>query len=93
MKNVFDMDYDIERILSVLKETIPRIQMVWNSIPMQLSKGNQKFIYGMTWEGTRCNLDAITLLVGDNIFTDVSRIGWRMCRFIYCVCTCNSLNA
>ncbi|MDE6897292.1 MAG: DUF4143 domain-containing protein, partial [Lachnospiraceae bacterium] len=34
-------------------QTVPRIQMVWNSIPMQLSKENRKFIYGMIREGAR----------------------------------------
>ena len=35
------------------KEQIPRIQMVWNSIPAQLSKENRKFIYGTIREGAR----------------------------------------
>lgn len=35
------------------KETIPRIQMVWKSIPMQLAKENRKFIYGVIREGAR----------------------------------------
>lgn len=35
------------------KETVPRIQMVWNSIPAQLAKDNRKFIYGMVREGAR----------------------------------------
>lgn len=35
------------------KETIPRIQMVWNSIPAQLAKENRKFIYGIMREGAR----------------------------------------
>lgn len=35
------------------KETIPRIQMVWNSIPLQLAKENRKFIYGIIREGAR----------------------------------------
>lgn len=35
------------------KETVPRIQMVWNSIPGQLAKENRKFIYGMLREGAR----------------------------------------
>lgn len=35
------------------KEQIPRIQMVWNSIPSQLSKENRKFIYGIIREGAR----------------------------------------
>lgn len=35
------------------RETVPRIQMVWNSIPMQLAKENRKFIYGLVREGAR----------------------------------------
>lgn len=35
------------------KETVPRIQMVWNSIPAQLAKENRKFIYGLLREGAR----------------------------------------
>lgn len=34
-------------------EQIPRIQMVWNSIPAQLSKENRKFIYSIIREGAR----------------------------------------
>ncbi len=34
-------------------EQIPRIQMVWNSIPAQLAKENRKFIYGVIREGAR----------------------------------------
>lgn len=35
------------------KETVPRIHMVWNSIPAQLAKENRKFIYGVIREGAR----------------------------------------
>lgn len=35
------------------KEQIPRIRMVWNSIPAQLAKENRKFIYGIVREGAR----------------------------------------
>lgn len=34
-------------------EIIPRIRMVWNSIPSQLAKENKKFIYGLVREGGR----------------------------------------
>lgn len=34
-------------------EQIPRIQMVWNSIPAQLAKENRKFIFGIVREGSR----------------------------------------
>lgn len=32
---------------------IPRIRMIWNSIPAQLSKENKKFIYGLLKKGAR----------------------------------------
>lgn len=34
-------------------EQVPRIRMVWNSIPSQLSKENRKFIYGKLRDGAR----------------------------------------
>jgi len=34
-------------------ETVPRIRMVWRSIPGQLAKENKKFIYGIIREGAR----------------------------------------
>ena len=35
------------------KEVVPRIMMVWNSIPSQLAKENRKFMYGALREGAR----------------------------------------
>ena len=34
-------------------EMIPRIRMLWNNIPSQLTKENKKFIYGLIKEGSR----------------------------------------
>lgn len=34
-------------------EIVPRIRMLWNSIPAQLAKENKKFIYGAVKQGTR----------------------------------------
>lgn len=34
-------------------EAVPRIRMLWNSIPAQLTKENKKFIYGLIKKGTR----------------------------------------
>ncbi|MEJ2883504.1 ATP-binding protein [Pedobacter sp. GR22-6] len=34
-------------------EIVPRIRMLWNSIPAQLAKENKKFIYGIIKEGAR----------------------------------------
>jgi len=34
-------------------DIVPRIRMLWNSVPAQLAKENRKFIYGMIKEGSR----------------------------------------
>lgn len=34
-------------------EIVPRIRLIWNSIPSQLAKENKKFIYGLVREGAR----------------------------------------
>lgn len=34
-------------------DIVPKIRMVWNSIPSQLAKENKKFIYGLVREGGR----------------------------------------
>ena len=34
-------------------EIVPRIRMLWHSIPAQLAKENKKFIYGLVKEGAR----------------------------------------
>lgn len=34
-------------------DVVPRIRMVWNSIPSQLAKENKKFVYGLIREGAR----------------------------------------
>ncbi len=34
-------------------EIVPRIRMLWNSIPSQLAKENRKFIYGLIRQGAR----------------------------------------
>ncbi len=35
------------------REQIPRLNMVWDSLPAQLSKENKKFVYGIIREGAR----------------------------------------
>jgi len=34
-------------------EAVPRIRMLWNSIPAQLTRENKKFLYGLIKEGAR----------------------------------------
>lgn len=44
------------------KETVPRIRMLWNSIPAQLAKENRKFIYGLIKEGARAREYELAML-------------------------------
>lgn len=43
-------------------EAVPRIRMLWNSIPAQLAKENKKFIYGLIKEGARAKEYEIAML-------------------------------
>lgn len=43
-------------------EVVPRIRMLWNSIPAQLAKENKKFIYGLVKEGSRAKEYELALL-------------------------------
>jgi hypothetical protein len=43
-------------------EIIPRIRMLWNSIPSQLARENKKFIYGLIREGARAREYELALL-------------------------------
>jgi hypothetical protein len=44
------------------KEVVPRIRMLWNSIPAQLAKENKKFIYVLIREGARAKEYELALL-------------------------------
>ncbi len=41
---------------------VPRIRMLWNSIPSQLAKENKKFIYGLVREGGRAKEYELALM-------------------------------
>ena len=43
-------------------ETVPRIRMLWNSVPAQLAKENRKFIYGLIKEGARAKEYELAML-------------------------------
>lgn len=45
--------YEADFSKHVPVEMVPRIRMVWQSIPAQLAKENKKFIYGVLKEGAR----------------------------------------
>ncbi len=45
--------YDRDFSKHAPNEIVPRIRMLWDSIPSQLSKENRKFIYGLIKQGAR----------------------------------------
>lgn len=60
-----------ERILSAYEQDfskhaphdiVPRIRMVWNSVPAQLARENKKYVYGMLREGARAKDYELALL-------------------------------
>jgi predicted AAA+ superfamily ATPase len=57
-------------------EAVPRIRLLWNSIPVQLGKENKKFIYGLVKEGARAREYELALqwLIDCGLVTKVSRI-------------------
>ncbi len=57
-------------------EIVPRIRMLWNSIPSQLAKENKKFIYGLVREGARAKEyeTAIMWLADCGLVHKVSRV-------------------
>ncbi len=57
-------------------EIVPKIRMIWNSIPSQLAKENKKFIYGLVREGGRAKdyETAIMWLSDCGLIHKVSRV-------------------
>lgn len=47
--------YDLDFSKHAPREQVPRIRMVWKSIPSQLFKENKKFVYGALRKGARAN--------------------------------------
>lgn len=45
--------YELDFSKHAPADIVPRIRMLWNSIPAQLAKENRKFIYGLVKEGSR----------------------------------------
>ena len=60
----------------VPNEIVPRLRMLWNSIPSQLAKENKKFIYGLVREGARAKEyeTAIMWLCDYGLVHKVSRV-------------------
>ncbi|SEJ43020.1 hypothetical protein SAMN04487995_4681 [Dyadobacter koreensis] len=58
------------------REIVPRIRMLWQSIPAQLAKENKKFIYGIIKEGARAKEYelAMSWLIDCGLIYKVNRI-------------------
>jgi uncharacterized protein len=57
-------------------EIVPRLRMLWNSIPSQLSKENKKFVYGLVKEGARAREYemAMTWLIDCGLIHKITRM-------------------
>lgn len=57
-------------------EIVPRLRMLWNSIPSQLAKENKKFIYGLLREGARAkDYESAIMWLGDcGLVHKISRV-------------------
>lgn len=55
---------------------VPKLRLLWNSIPTQLAKENKKFIYGLIREGARARdyEDALLWLLDSGLLRKVSRV-------------------
>ena len=60
----------------VPNEIVPRLRMLWNSIPSQLAKENKKFIYGLVREGARAkDYETAIMWLGDcGLVHKISRV-------------------
>lgn len=70
--NAYEQDFSKHAPTNI----VPKIRMVWDSIPSQLSKENKKFIYGVVREGARAKEfeNAIMWLSDCGLIHKVSRV-------------------
>ena len=71
---LFDYSKDFSKHAPV--KEVPRINMVWQSIPSQLAKDNKKFIYGAMKKGARANEFEIAIqwLIDMGLIYKVNRV-------------------
>lgn len=76
VQNQILMDYEQDFSKHAPNEIVPKIRMIWNSIPSQLAKENKKFIYGLVREGARAKdyENAIMWLSDCGLIHKVSRV-------------------
>lgn len=71
--NYYQQDFSKHAV----NQLVPRLNLVWNSIPMQLAKENKKYIYGQVREGARAKDFelAIQWLLDCGLIHKVTRVG------------------
>ena len=69
-------DYESDFSKHAPKNQIPKISMVWNSIPSQLAKENKKFVYGAMKPGARAKEfeDSIQWLLNAGLIHKIKRV-------------------
>ncbi len=76
IQNQILQDYEKDVSKHAPTKDIPKISMVWNSIPSQLSKENKKFIYGAVKSGSRAKdfENALQWLINAGLVYKVNRV-------------------
>lgn len=69
-------DYDADFSKHIPAALLPKVRMVWNSIPSQLARENKKFIYGALKKGARAKEfeEAIEWLKDAGLIYQVTRV-------------------
>lgn len=76
IQNRILQEYESDFSKHVPAEMLPKVRMVWNSIPSQLAKENKKFIYGVMKKGARAREfeDAIQWLIDAGLVHKIIRV-------------------
>lgn len=76
LQNRILADYALDISKHAPKTEIPKINLVWNSIPSHLAKENKKFVYGALRKGARAAQyeDAIQWLVNAGLAYKITRV-------------------
>ncbi len=69
-------DYEKDFSKHVPSDILPKVVLVWNSLPSQLAKENKKFLYGVVKKGSRAKdyEDAIQWLINSGLTHKIMRV-------------------
>ena len=76
IQNQILTDYKRDFAKHIPKSLLPKVNMVWDSIPSQLAKENKKFVYSLLKKGARAKEfeDAIQWLINAGLVYKISRV-------------------